>query len=341
MSFTFQDFREQGEQIGVLESQIASGKLIHALMISGERGTGKKTLAFLIARALLCTSEGARPCGECTDCRLAEKREHPDLIVIQKGVPLSAEVKKDRATIPVEDIREMIRMTGVSTLSGRNRVVVILDADKMTPQAQNCLLKTIEEPPENTVFLLVTDQPGNMLTTVISRCRMIRIHPWSDDSVCRALLANGIAPERAKQATAAANGSIGTALELAGDEEYWEFRAGIAKAFFGSGTRSDILKTSNQWKDRKQEADRLFSALESLLRNLLLVRTGRADASALKELYAPEWVRFAQKAGTDRFTALFDAITAARKQAAFAVNFQALLEQLLFTWMEERTKWSV
>lgn len=338
MMLNFSDFREQGEQIRSLREQLDNKKLIHAMMITGEKGTGKKTLAFLIAAALLCKGEAQRPCLICEDCRSVANLDHPDLTVIRKGLPIAAEVKKDRATIPVEDIREMIRRTGQHTLSGGARVVLILDAEKMTPQAQNCLLKTLEEPPENTYFILVTDQPNNLLTTVVSRCQSIRLHPWPDEKILRIVEDAGTEPQRAADAVAEAGGSIGMALELAGDESYWQFRKEIADMFFGTATRSDILKMSNAWKDRKQEADKLFSVLESLLRRLTLSRV-TGNRTGLQSQFAAPWLRFAEKAGLERFTALSDAIVTARRQVSSAVNFQAVIEQLLFRWMEEESKW--
>lgn len=338
MMFNFEDFREQGEQIRSLEEQLTSEKLIHAIMITGEKGTGKRSLALLISAALLCSNGGEKPCLKCENCRSVENMDHPDLIVIRKGVPIASEVKKDRATIPVEDIREMINRTGRHTLSGGARVVMIQDADKMTAQAQNCLLKTLEEPPENTYFILVTDQPGNMLTTVISRCRLIRIHPWPEEKIRQILQNAGTDKGRATEAASAAGGSIGTALELSGDEEYWKFRKEVAQMFFGPFVRSDILMISNSWKDRKQDAEKLFSTLESLLRKLMLSRVyGKYDE--LGDQYAASWVRFAHKADLGRFVALNDAIITARRQTASSVNFQAVLEQLLFIWMEEESKW--
>lgn len=339
MRISIDDFLRQGSEIAALKAQLDRGQMVHATLIAGEEGLGKKTLAGLAAQALLCKSEGRRPCGFCRDCVLAEKEEHPDLTVIRRKFAEGGEkTGKLRSVIPIDDIRDMIRQCGVSTLDGGNRVVIITEADRMTAQAQNCLLKTLEEPPDRTFFLLVSDHPEALLSTVISRCRMVRLHPWDDVTVLRVLKDIGTAPERARAAADSAGGSIGRAVKLAGDEEYWQRREEVIKIFFRSRERSEIAAISNEWKDRRGEGEEMLNILENLDRDMLLVRLGRKKPETLSELPA-NWRRFAMDAPQERFAALSDGISLARKQLAASVNFQAVLEQLLFNYMGEGLKW--
>lgn len=329
-------FLSQGEEYQILFHQLENRSAVHAYLITGEKGVGKRTLAGLMAAALLCSSGNGRPCGVCKNCLLAEKREHPDLILIEKGNPIAQGVKKDRATIPVEDIREMIRLCGVRSTEGNMHVVLLFDADKMTPQAQNCLLKTLEEPPADTCLILVTDHPESLLTTVISRCRQIRMKAWSDEYILRVLRGKGVPSKRAEDAAAASGGSVGRALELVSDDRYWELREEVMNCFFRTTARSDILKISNAWKDRKQEAEQMTGILEAFVGMLSEARYGRSqDLSA----FPPQWQRFAREAPPDRFLALSECIVNARKQLQFSVNFQAVLEKMIFTFMGEGNAW--
>ena len=331
-------FLRRGDEFRVLFSQLSDHTAVHAYLITGEKGTGKRTLARLMGAALLCSSgSGEKPCGVCRNCLLTEKDEHPDLILIEKGNPIVSGIRKDRNTIPVEDIREMIRLCGIRSTDGNMHVVLIFDADRMTPQAQNCLLKTLEEPPPDTCIILVTDHTESLLTTVISRCRTIRMKAWDDEYILSVLHEKGIPDSRARQAAADANGSIGKALELASDEEYWKLREEVFNHFFRNSSRSEVLKISNQWKDRKQDADRILTILDSFIGMLSESRFGAksTDLSSFPE----SWRQFSAEAGKESFAALTDAVSGARRQLEYSVNFQAVLEKLIFVFMGESSKW--
>jgi len=332
-----ESFLKHGEEFRVLFGQLAERKNVHAYLICGEKGTGKRTLARLMAAALLCSSAETRPCGICRDCILAESGEHPDLVRIEKGNPIAPGIKKDRATIPVEDIREMIRICGVRPTDGNMHIVVIHDADKMTAQAQNCLLKTLEEPPADTCIILVTEHTESLLTTVISRCRTIRIRAWDDEYILSVLQRNGAPKERAQEAAAAAGGSIGKALELVSDEEYWKLREEVLNQFLKITSRSEVILISNQWKDRKQESEKLLTILESYVRQMTEYRFGKVtyDLSS----FPIHWQRFSEKAGKESFLRLSEALLNARKQLQFNTNYQAVLEKIIFAFMGEGNIW--
>ena len=333
-----ESFLRQDEKFRILFRELGSGTAVHAYLITGEKGTGKKTLAGLMAEALLCTSDITRPCGACRNCVLCEKGEHPDLTVIEKGNPIAPGVRKDRTTIPVEDIREMIRLCGIRSSAGNRRAVLIRDADKMTVQAQNCLLKTLEEPPSDTYIILTTDHPESILTTISSRCRPIRTGAFEDEYILSVLEKQHVSRTRAADAVSLSGGSVGKALELASDDDYWKMREEVADIFFRTTSRSEILKISNAWKDRKQDADTLLSILESLVAMLTDARYGttpKTDLSAFPE----QWRRFSANASCDRFVLLADTISAARKQLQFSTNFQAVLEKIIFTFTGEGSKW--
>ena len=335
--FSFEDFRFQKEISGICE-QIRTGRLVHATLITGEPGTGKKSLAMLIASALMCTSDTGIPCGKCAGCRLADTGEHPDITIIEKGMPLSSDTPRGRATIPVDDIREMIRITNQYAYEGGNRAVVIVNAESMTVQAQNCLLKILEEPPQKTYFILTSSHPDLLLTTVRSRCRNIKLIPWEEDYIAKILMDSGVEASKARKCAEVSSGSIGNAIRMADDEAYWQMRDDIMNAFFRNRKRSEVLRISSGWKDRKGDADLLFGILEDDVRQLLAYRLEPLKKHDISS-FPKEWQRFASEAGPERFTGLQDRITDARKQNASNVNFQAIVEQLLLTFTGESDLW--
>ena len=334
------DFAGQGAVYDGLMRTLNSGSFVHAYLISGLAGMGKRTLAKLMAQYLLCESpDGDKPCGECPACVRVRDDNHPDVLIVQPGKPISAQVDAGRKTIPVEDIRAVIEMTGRHTFEGGRRIVMIHQADKLTPAAQNALLKTLEEPQEGTVFLLVTDASELLLPTIVSRCRALKLHPWPDETVLHALRQRGVPEERAREALLVCGGSIGKAIDTAADEAYWQRRRDVMKDFFALPGRSDILRVSTAWRERKDAADALLDDVEDMVRTLMMVRLGRRDEAALTEYPAP-WQRMAKEAELGAFAKLMDAVADARRFRANQVTWQAVAEKLLLSLMEERSKWS-
>ena len=335
--FSFADFAPQGSSVQLIQRELSSGSFPHASLILGSQGAGKKTLARLIASALLCREKNP-PCGKCPDCQLAEKLEHPNLILVRAGEPIADGVSRGRTTIPVDDIREVVRRCGERTLDRGKRVILIWDADRMTPQAQNALLKTLEEPPADTHFLLTTEHMENVLTTVISRCQRISLHPWPEEAVVRGLKARGVEAARAAAAARVAEGSIGKAILHAEDDAYWAKRKEWSSQFFGLSRHGDILALSGAWKDRKGEADELLQYLEEQFQRMLRHRMN-PEIPLISDEIPKNWRELAEGAQLGTFSRLLDLIVKARREKEANVNFQAVIEQLLFGMLGELNQW--
>ena len=331
------DFARQGAVYDGLLRTLEEGTFVHAYLISGMEGRGKKTLARLMAQYLLCTGE-RKPCGCCPSCMQMLEDNHPDLVTVQPGKPISTQVDAGRKTIPVEDIRAVIEITGRHTFEGGRRVVIIRQADKMTPGAQNALLKTLEEPVAGTVFLLVTDMPELLLPTIVSRCRSLKLRPWPDDVILDVLKKRGVADTRAREALHVSGGSIGRAIAVAADEQVWQRRSDVMRDFFALEGRSDILRVSNQWRERKDDAEELLTDVEDMIRSLMLVRLGQRE-EATAAAYPAQWRQMAREGGLEAFVALLDAVSEARRLRGSQVTWQAVVEKLLLRLMEEKSKW--
>lgn len=332
------DFSGQGALYDGLIRTLREGTFVHAYLISGLAGMGKRTLARLMAQYLLCTGAD-KPCGICPACMQVMEGNHPDVTIVSPGKPLSPDVKAGLQGIPVDEIRYVISLAGQHTFTGGRRVIIIERVDKMNQPAQNALLKTLEEPISGTAFLLLTDSPELLLPTIISRCRALKLHPWPDEVVLRALQAHGVPDSMARRALSVSGGSIGQALAVAADEEFWRRRQDVMQDFFGLEGRSDILRVSGAWRERKDDADGLLNDLEDMLRTLMLVRLGIQDAALLSDYPLP-WQKMAESAELNAFIELMEAVSEARRLRASQVTWQAVVEKLLLRMMEEKSKWS-
>lgn len=161
-------FRGHQETYLRLLERVTLGRLPHALLFTGPEGIGKRRVAEFLAKALLCASAD-KPCGTCGSCRLVAEGKHPDLMIVEA----------DGERIKIDRIRELIRDFAFSPLMGTGRVVLIPEAHALNPAAANALLKTLEEPPAGTHFLLVTHSPGWIPRTIVSRCQIVRFRPLS------------------------------------------------------------------------------------------------------------------------------------------------------------------
>jgi DNA polymerase III subunit delta' len=168
-----------------LRAQLAAGEIAHAWLLIGASGSGKRAAAQTMAAALNCTVQKGRGCGECSSCLRVLRRRHPDVHHIVPEGPI----------IPVDVIREsVIPEAARSPFESTYKVFIIEEADRMNDPAQNALLKTLEEPHSDTVFILISDNEEELLETVASRCRIVRLDPVPEEAVVEALTAEG-APE--------------------------------------------------------------------------------------------------------------------------------------------------
>lgn len=326
---TLADFAPQGPAYDGLMKTLREGTFVHAYLISGMAGVGKRTLAQAMGQYLLCESQGDKPCGACPACVQVREGTHPDVTVL-----------RPEKTIQVDAIREVIRKAGEHTYAGGRRIIRIEQAEKMTPAAQNCLLKTLEEPVAGTVFLLLTDAPELLLPTIVSRCRALKLHPWADSVVLDVLRRRGVDQHRAMEALHVCGGSLGKALSVAADEAYWQRRSQVMEDFFALAGRSDILRVSTQWKDKRDQSGELLDDLEDMLRTLLLVNLGQRERGAISGYPSP-WQRMAADGHTEDFVQLMNAVREARRLRANQVTWQAVVEKLLLRLMEEKIRWSM
>lgn len=215
----FKDVVGHKNIIQYIGNAVTSGAISHAYILNGERGSGKKLLANLFAMSLQCQNrdEDGDACGRCQSCKQAVSGNQPDIIRVTHEKP---------TTISVDDIREQVNNDiQIKPYSSPYKIYIIAEADMMSVQAQNALLKTIEEPPEYAVIILLTENAETLLPTIRSRCVMLKLRNIKDQLVKKYLMEQMEIPDyKADVCVAFAQGNMGKAIALATSEYFNEIK---------------------------------------------------------------------------------------------------------------------
>jgi DNA polymerase-3 subunit delta' len=267
--------------LSLLSRVIARDAMPPAVLMAGPAGIGKRRTAMAVAQAINClqprsSAEFERDaCGECASCKRIARLVHPDVIVIEPG---------DSGSIKIEQMRDVIDRSQYRPFEGRRRAVIIDEADAAGADAQSALLKTLEEPPSASVFILVSSMPDALLPTVLSRCPRLRFGPLTPAEVARVLMQDhGYSEQDARAAAADADGSIGRALESQ-SEDLTEAREAAERVLQETARNTDPVKRIHLARDLTdgkgtpaEERNRLavqLRSLGSLLRDVGIIASG-------------------------------------------------------------------
>ena len=285
----------QDRAVAALERALREGRVAHAYLFAGPERVGKHTLALKLAQDLNCEGASAHgepaspepsrriePCGECAPCRRIAGGIHADVQTV------SVEEGEDGAQkgIHVSQVRDVERSAALKPFEGRSRFVIIDPAEEMNAAAQNAFLKTLEEPPPQVVFALVTADESRLLPTIRSRCRRLELRLPAVAEVEAALLARGVEAERARLLARLSRGRIGWALEAAADASLLERRGESlvqARSLASMSVAQRLELAERLAGDFKRKPEALFAALEAWRdwwRDVLLVQAGADDGVA-------------------------------------------------------------
>lgn len=320
----FSDIIGQELIIGTLKRMAVTGKVPHALIFDGEKGMGKETLAGIFAAALLCEDlKEGEPCMMCHSCVMAASGSHPDILTVTHEKPGSIGVNEIRSQV-VEDVV-------VKPYYGGRKIYIIPDACLMTAEAQNALLKTLEEPPEYAVIILLTDNKELLLPTLLSRSVSLYMRPVPDRALEGFLSkrAEGLAGDQAP-VISFARGNPGKALLLSESEDFGDFYASM-KGFLTSVRDmgvSDISKEAGEAAKIKEDRDDRLNFLLLWFRDILFLKAGGDP----ERLIFPEEERFIREASEyysfERLNDITEAIKEASSMMDSNVNPEYTFEML-------------
>ena len=325
----FQEVIGHQEIIEHLQNAITRNKVSHAYLFGGESGSGKKKLATLFAMALQCEKHTSDPCMECRSCKKALSGNHPDIIFVTHEKP---------NTISIDEIRDqVINDVEIRPYESEYKIYIIDEAQKLTLQAQNALLKTIEEPPSYAVILLLSDNPEGLLPTITSRCVQLHLKPVRNDLVKDYLMDQMHVPDYQAEVDASlAQGNIGKARRIAGSPEYAEVMEEALRLLRNIDRMElhEIVDAIRQLTDAKNNIDDYFDIFSLWFRDVLLFKATREVDSLVFKQELKSIRERAKKSSYEGLERIVNAIQTARNRLKANVTFDLTME-LLFLTMKE------
>lgn len=313
-----------------LENAIKMDKVSHAYIINGEKNAGKEFIAKTFAMALQCENrQGTEPCGECHSCRQALSGNHPDIIFITHEKP---------GTIGVDDIRRQVNNDVViKPYKGPKKIYIMNEGEKMTVQAQNALLKTLEEPPEYAVLLILTGNVDSLLQTILSRCVVLNMKPVKDAQIKQYLMQTMEIPDyKADICVAFARGNVGKAKLLAGSEEFDKVKeeAITLLKYIKEMELNEIVTAIKKINEYKFDVNDYMDILSIWYRDVLLFKATH-DANLLIFKEEIQHIRkVADKSAYEGIEKIIDALEKSKQRLNANVNFDLTMELLLLTIKE-------
>ena len=312
-----------------LKSAMKLGKVSHAYILSGEKGCGKKLLADVFAETLQCEKGGTEPCGSCHSCVQAQSGNHPDIIHLMHEKPNS---------ISVDDVRtQIVNDVLIKPYSGKYKIYIVPDAEKMTAAAQNALLKTIEEPPAYAVILLLANNASALLPTILSRCVMLSLKPVADDKVKQYLMEHVQVPDyEADVCVAFAQGNVGRAIMLANSEHFNEIREEAVQLLkhIHDMELSEIVAAVKNISVYKLEITDYLDIIMIWYRDVLLYKATKEIDKVVFKDQLQSIKEQARKSSYEGIELILESLEKAKARLKANVNFDLVMELLFLTIKE-------
>lgn len=307
----------------LLDRALKSGRLAHAWLFAGPEGSGKRTLAREFATALMCQAGSFPPCRDCGPCRRALNGTHPDVIVVEP----------EGKSIKIDGIRGLTSRLNLHSFEGGRKVGLVLEAELMNESSQNAFLKTLEEPPSDTVLIMTAANLNRLLPTIISRCQVMRIPPLPDSVIVELLKQErGLDNEQALLVAALSGGNARKSLDM--DLEFVvEFRKELVRRILSldPADRVAMLNFAENMEkaSRDRAGDAVFDLLSAFYRDVLHLRLGK-DRIRNQDLRG-EAEQLAAALGPAEILDKMETIARARLRAAGNANVKLNWEILTMT----------
>ncbi len=312
-----------------LQNAIEADKVSHAYILNGPDKAGKMMIAKAFAQTLQCEKGGIEPCMECHSCKQAMSGNQPDIIYVRHEKP---------NTISVDDIRTQINNDiVVKPYSSKRKIYIVDEAEKMNQQAQNALLKTIEEPPAYAVLLLLTTNADTFLPTILSRCVRLNLKAVRDEEIKDFLMKKHQLPDyQADVCVAFAQGNVGKAIQLASSDSFNELKTAALQLLkrLDDIELYEMTEAVKQISEYKLEINDYFDLMMIWYRDILYFKaTNDVNRLVFKdEVY--DIKKQAAKSSYQGIETIIEALEKAKLRLNANVNFDLVIELLLLTIKE-------
>lgn len=308
-----------------LQNAIQMQKISHAYIFNGEDGCGKNKMADCFAAALQCEQGGICACGTCKSCIQAASGNHPDII----------RVNHEKAVISVDDIRKQINSDIlIKPYSGKYKIYIVDEAEKLNEQAQNALLKTIEEPPEYAVILLLTNNSNQLLPTILSRCVLLNFKPLPKEVVKKYLMEECKIPDyQAELSAVFSAGNLGKAIRYASLQEFTETKDEIIHLmkYLEDMELNEMMEALRYFSEKKASMDECIDLMVLWFRDVLMFKATKDVNLVLYKEQINDIRKLAQNVSFEGIEEIIRALDKLRIRLKANVNFDIAVELLLLT----------
>ena len=324
MKYTFDNISGNTNIVNSLKNSIVKDKVCHAYLFCGSTGIGKKLIANTFAKTLLCETGKSSPCNDCISCSTFENHTHPDVIY----------VRTEKKSIGVDDVRDKIlKEMETKPYHYKYKIFIVEDADLMTIQAQNSILKTIEEPSSYGIFLLLSKSEYSLLPTILSRTVKFKLKPLDPNIVYEYLLQNvqHLNEKDAFYYALFSNGTIGYAEKLTANPLFDNMRGVIISLLIklDEYDLSTIFKKCKELEDFKDLSDELLELMNLWFRDLLVYTSTQNEHLILQKNLTDQIIAKSEKSSIPSVVKNFQYIRNAKEELGRYANFQMVMEVLL------------
>lgn len=317
----FAEILSQGQAVSILKRAIETGRLPHALLFAGPKGVGRCLTAITVAKALNCLGEVAGDCCDrCPACTKIGKGTHPDVHLMTP----------EGATLKVDQIRNLAREAALRPYEGRRKVFILDEAETMTEQAQNALLKTLEEPPGATLLILIAPEATALLPPIASRCSQLRFAPLPEHTVATWLQGHGCDEGEANLLASLAGGSLTRAQELRGSavHEIWDLVKQVSA--LPPGKTLPVLELADRAVRQKETLLLFMEALLAWTRDLVISKVTRHEALLVYRNHGAPFKDLSQRLASAQLLAMHQTVKHAVDGLNRYANPRLSLEVMLF-----------